>query len=145
MRAGGRRPQEIGALAKRLLREEWEAPRERAAPEAARGEPERSEARNAASHREVRAPSPSLPTLDLERPGAYLRRCRRALGLTLREMTECTRIQGLADIEAERFEALPPEPYLRGFLLAYARELGIPELEALTGSYLDRYRRFEGE
>jgi len=136
--------QGIGALAKRLLREEWEAPRERAAPGAG-GEPGRPEGRNAPSRREVSAPSPSLPTLDLERPGAYLRRCRRALGLTLREMTECTRIQGLADIEAERFEALPPEPYLRGFLLAYARELGIPELEALTASYLDRNRRFEGE
>ncbi|MEN8185187.1 MAG: helix-turn-helix domain-containing protein [Myxococcota bacterium] len=65
------------------------------------------------------------------------------MGLTLREMTERTRIQGLCDIESEHFQSLPPEPYLRGFLLCYARELGIPDLEALTASYLDRYRGVE--
>jgi hypothetical protein len=34
-------------------------------------------------------------------------------GLTLPELTERSRIQGLGDIERERFESLPPEP--RGF------------------------------
>ncbi|MEN8181952.1 MAG: P-loop NTPase [Myxococcota bacterium] len=114
-------PREIDALATRLLRE---------APEIL---PERGEAR----------PTRSLPPLDLDRPGAYLRRCRDRLGLTLPEMTERTRIQGLCDIESEHFGLLPPEPYLRGFLLSYARELGISELEALTASYLDRYRGVE--
>ena len=64
------------------------------------------------------------------------------LGLSLAEMTERTRIHGLDDIERERFELLPPEPYLKGFLLEYARELGVRELEALASSYLDRNRRF---
>ncbi len=90
-----------------------------------------------------RRPARSLPPLDLDRPGAYLRRCRNQLGLSLREMVERTRIQGLNDIEREDFPALPPEPYLRGFLLSYARELGIAELEALTTSYLARYRGVE--
>ena len=58
-------------------------------------------------------------------------------------MTERTRIQGLGAIEREHFESLPPEPYLGGFVLSYARELGIPELEALTASYLDRHRSLE--
>lgn len=106
---------QVDDLARRLLRDDWERPG---------------------------APSPrSLPALDLAKPGAHLRRCRQRLGLTLREMTERTRIQGLADIEREHFETLPPEPYLKGFVLEYARELGIRELEALTRSYLDRYRR----
>lgn len=113
---------EIDRLAERLLRESWQAP------------PEHSDA----------LPCRPLPPLDLERPGAYLRRCRDRLGLSLREMTERTRIRGLADIESEEFRSLPPEPYLRGFLLSYARELGIPELEALTESYLDRYRSVAG-
>jgi flagellar biosynthesis protein FlhG len=84
-----------------------------------------------------------LPALDLSEPGDYLRRCRTQLGLSLHEMTERTRIRGLADIEEERFASLPPEPYLTGFLLQYARELGVSELETLTASYLDRYRRVE--
>jgi flagellar biosynthesis protein FlhG len=86
-------------------------------------------------------PARALPALDLREPGAYLRRCRTQLGLSLREMIERTRIQGLDDIERERFEALPPEPYLRGFVLAYARELGVREIEALARSYVERCRR----
>jgi flagellar biosynthesis protein FlhG len=134
---------EIEALARRLLREEWEAPDERVDPLTSRSGRARSNRGGAPVSQDSVVPAASLPTLDLERPGAYLRRCRRHLGLTLREMTERTRIQGLGAIEREHFESLPPEPYLGGFLLSYARELGIPELEALTASYLDRYRSLE--
>jgi flagellar biosynthesis protein FlhG len=128
---------QIDGLARRLLREEWEASCERGER---RGSPP-----PLCSDRvpDSIAPAPALPILDLRQPGAYLRRCRTRLGLSLREMIERTRIQGLGDIESERFEALPPEPYLRGFVLEYARELGIPELEALARSYLERYRGAE--
>jgi cytoskeletal protein RodZ len=51
-------------------------------------------------------------------------------------MTERTRIRGLDHIESERFEHLPPEPYLRGYLFEYARELGVPEIAELARSYL---------
>jgi flagellar biosynthesis protein FlhG len=112
---------QIDEVAKRLLRDPWEAPRERGGLARA------------------------LPALDLAQPGAYLRRCRKQLGLSLREMTERTRIRGLDDIEGERFESLPPEPYLKGFVLEYARELGVHELEALAKSYLNRNRRVEAE
>ena len=115
---------QIGELAARLVSDRWATP-------APPGE------RRAAA----REPAPALPALDLREPGAYLRRCRTQLGLSLREMTERTRIQGLDDIERERFEALPPEPYLKGFVLAYARELGVGELEALARSYVERCRR----
>lgn len=131
---------QIDALAKRLLREDCDA------------SPEPGERGSRALGRTLRGGdgtcppvpahrAPSLPALDLSAPGEYLRRCRQHLGLTLREMIERTRIQVLAHIEGERFESLPPEPYLRGFVLQYARELGVSDLEALTNSYLDRHRK----
>jgi flagellar biosynthesis protein FlhG len=110
----------IEALALRMLRDDWDAP-----PEA-------------------RAPAPpvrALPPLDLAAPGAYLRRCREALGVPLREMAEHTRIRVLEHIECERFERLPPEPYLKGYLLSYAQELGVPEFGRLVASYLARLPR----
>jgi MinD-like ATPase involved in chromosome partitioning or flagellar assembly len=123
----------IEALAQRLLREDWDAPRERADERGLL-----SKARAPAS------PHRSLPPLDLAEPGAYLRRCREALGFTLSEMTERTRIRVLDHIESERFELLPPEPYLKGYLLAYAQELGVPELAQLVASYLGRVEALPG-
>ena len=123
----------IEALAQRLLRDdEWDVPRERTDE---RGLPSRSG--------EPASPPRSLPALDLAEPGAYLRRCREALGVTLAEMTERTRIRVLEHIESERFELLPPEPYLKGYLLAYTQELGVPEFPRLVASYLGRVRRVE--
>jgi flagellar biosynthesis protein FlhG len=116
----------IEALAQRLLREAAAATRKRA------DEVRLPRFLDAAS------PRRALPPLDLTEPGAYLRRCREELGFTLSEMTERTRIRVLDHIESERFELLPPEPYLRGYLLEYARELGVPELAPLVTSYLAR-------
>jgi flagellar biosynthesis protein FlhG len=109
----------IEALARRLLRDDWDR------------EPAQE------------MPPPSLPGLDPARPGAYLRRCRETLGLSLSELTERTRIRVLDAIEAERFERLPPEPYLRGYLLSYAQELGVPELARLVACYLERVPQTE--
>jgi flagellar biosynthesis protein FlhG len=82
-----------------------------------------------------------LPTLDVSRPGAYLRSCREALGLELGQMMERTQIRSLEALEEERFEALPPGPYVRNFVLAYARELGVREAELVAASYAKRFRR----
>jgi hypothetical protein len=122
----------IDALARRLLRGDGDAPRERT--------DERSLPSKSA---DSASPQRSLPPLDLAHPGAYLRRCREQLGFSLREMTERTRIRVLDHIESERFELLPPEPYLRGYLLEYARELGVPDLGRLVTSYLERLPRVE--
>jgi transcriptional regulator with XRE-family HTH domain len=81
--------------------------------------------------------------VDPTEPGVYLRRCREQLGFTLSEMIERTRIRVLDHIENERFELLPPEPYLRSYLLAYARELGVAEVAYLVASYLGRLQRVE--
>jgi flagellar biosynthesis protein FlhG len=116
---------QIEALAQRFMRDGGE-------PSKPRGE-ERSLRRD-----DTLPPRHALPPLDLGQPGAYLRRCRETLGFTLDEMTERTRIRVLDHIENERFDQLPPEVYLRGYLLEYARELGVPEFAQLVTSYLER-------
>ena len=116
---------QIEALAKRFMRDGGEATKPR-------GE-ERSLRRD-----DTLPPRHALPPLDLGEPGAYLRRCRETLGFTLDEMTERTRIRVLDHIENERFDQLPPEVYLRGYLLEYARELGVAEVAQLAAGYLAR-------
>src|SRR5262245_41895062 len=122
---------QIDALAQRLLEEASDAPREGTRD----GKASRSRAA-AVLHR-------SLPPLDLSAPGAYLRRCREALGLTLSEMAERTRIRVLDHIENQRFERLPHEPYLSGYLLEYARALGLLESAQLVARYLELLPRVE--
>jgi flagellar biosynthesis protein FlhG len=85
--------------------------------------------------------TPGLPQLDCNEPGAYFRRCREVLGLSLAEVTEHTRIRDLDRIENERFDDLPPDPNLRGFLFEYARALGICDAEPLVRSFLERRQR----
>src|SRR5262249_56071462 len=46
--------------------------------------------------------APQLPPLDLAEPGAYLKRCREALGLTITEMTERTPIPALDHLPTPR-------------------------------------------
>ena len=116
----------IDALAQYLLHEGGDVPCERAA-----GRLPRKLADGA-------SPQRRLPPLDLAEPGAYLRRCREQLGLSLGEMVERTRIRVLDHIESERFELLPAEPYLKSYLLTYARELGVQESAWLAAAYLER-------
>jgi len=89
----------------------------------------------------IEAVPPTLPPLDVSRPGAYLRACREALGYELGPMMERTQIRSLEALEEERFEALPPGPYVRNFVVAYARELGIREADLLAASYAKRFRQ----
>jgi cytoskeletal protein RodZ len=58
-------------------------------------------------------------------------------------MAERTRIRVLDHIENQRFERLPQEPYLRGYLLEYARALGLPESAQLVARYLELLPRAE--
>jgi flagellar biosynthesis protein FlhG len=118
---------QIESLARSLLSSEWDCPREAAAPSTRPLSPP-GEA----------VPSRTLPPLDSSAPGAYLRRCREALGVSLQEMIERTRIRALPQIETERFDELPPEPYLRGYLLSYAQELGVTDFPGLVTAYLTR-------
>ena len=69
--------------------------------------------------------------------GSLLRAQREALGLTLEQAEEATRIRHryLEALEAERFADLPGEVYVRGFLRLYAEYLGLDPDEVLS-----RYR-----
>jgi flagellar biosynthesis protein FlhG len=111
---------QIEALAKRL----------------GRGAAETSRAREAAIPAEVVPPPRIVPPIDRDSPGPYLRQCREALGLSLAEMTERTRIRILDQIENECFAQLPPEPYLKGYLFEYARALDVPDIADLASCYL---------
>jgi flagellar biosynthesis protein FlhG len=117
----------IDELAQRLLREDGDVPRN-----------EHVERLLAWELADAPSPECPLPPLDLAEPGAYLRRCREQLGLSLGEMVERTRIRVLDHIENERFELLPADLYLRSYLLAYARELGVQESTWLAAAYLER-------
>ena len=86
-------------------------------------------------------PAPSLPPVDQEQPGAYLKLCRELLGLTLRDCYERTRLGTLEAIEGEAFDALPPEPYLGRHVFEYARALGVRDAEAVAASFVRRFVR----
>jgi flagellar biosynthesis protein FlhG len=71
--------------------------------------------------------------------GAALRRTRLARGLELGQITEVTKVNPvyLRCIEEERFEALPAAVYVRGFVTAYARCLGL-DASRVASDYLER-------
>lgn len=80
------------------------------------------------------------PRLDLRQPGRSLQRIREALGLDLGFIRRRTRIRYLASLEAERYDELPPEPFLSAYVRTYAHELGIEESEELAACFVERSR-----
>lgn len=77
------------------------------------------------------------PGADLD--GALLRRAREHKGLSLATLAERTRIgsKHLENVEAEVFTALPAPVYVRGFLMALCKELGLDGL-SVSKAYLAR-------
>jgi flagellar biosynthesis protein FlhG len=88
-----------------------------------------------------RLPEPII-TPDTEIDGPLLRRLREARGVALADISARTKVGAahLRAIEDERWEAMPAEVYLRGFLVEFARYLRL-EPSQVTQSYLQRYRR----
>ncbi len=66
--------------------------------------------------------------------GEELRRARVARGLSLAQAERLTKIRAvhLAALEEERFADLPPRPYAKGFVRAYALALGLDPAGLLT-------------
>jgi flagellar biosynthesis protein FlhG len=85
------------------------------------------------------------PLPGISRPGAHLKHRREQLGLDLSELCKRTRIVSLESLENERFGQLPPEPYVRGFVLQYCEALGLSDGAALAQSYVERYRQAVGQ
>lgn len=85
-------------------------------------------------------PAPVPRTEVAEFTGMAIRVLREQAGLTIRNVADTTKIGSryLEYIELENFAKLPPRAYLRGFLLQYAKLLGV-DPERLAGDYLKRY------
>jgi len=86
-----------------------------------------------------------LPTGELPADGAALRRAREAAGATLDYVAAQThvRMEYLSALEEERFWDLPPAAVnVRGFLSAYATEIGLPA-EAVVPLYMQRFQAWQ--
>ena len=96
---------------------------------------------------EVAGPPESgpVPAAEGEFGGATLRAQREAAGITLAEMSRRTRIRGamIESVEVEAYDRLPPRVYLRGFVLALARELKL-DGERVWHDYERRWRAAAG-
>ncbi len=66
--------------------------------------------------------------------GQHLRGLREAKRMSLAEVSRATRVPvaSVERIEADRFDELPGEVFVRGFLRAYARALEVPADEVLA-------------
>jgi hypothetical protein len=78
--------------------------------------------------------------------GEALRRVREARGLTVQQIAERTKVtrHHVENIEAERFSSLPAPVYLRGILLAVARELRL-DGQKVARAYLERAAAAAGQ
>jgi len=70
--------------------------------------------------------------------GAYLKGHRESKGIRLEEIASITKIHlhNLELLEADQWEKLPPDPFLRGFIVAYGKYVGL-EPKELLGRYLE--------
>jgi hypothetical protein len=100
------------------------------------------------AHEDQLAPAPvetarpaAVPRTEVvEFTGMAIRVLREQASLTIRNVADTTKIGSryLEYIELENFAKLPPRAYLRGFLLQYAKILGV-DPERLAADYLKRY------
>lgn len=74
----------------------------------------------------------------METFGAYLKAHREKKGIRLEEIASITKINlyNLELLEAGNFSKLPPEPFIRGFIIAYSKYIGLDPNEAV-GRYVD--------
>jgi hypothetical protein len=93
----------------------------------------------------AKPPEPRGPPKPVDLPGdafingELLRKLREQQGLSIQDLVDRTKISRshLENIEADRYGVLPPQVYLRGFLISYARELRIDPLRVAKG-YLEQ-------
>ncbi|HKY37618.1 MAG TPA: helix-turn-helix transcriptional regulator [Polyangiaceae bacterium] len=66
--------------------------------------------------------------------GQYLRDLREQRKMSVAEVSRATRVPmaSVERIEADRFDELPGEVFVRGFLKSYARSLGVPPDDVLA-------------
>ena len=76
--------------------------------------------------------------------GPILKMIREKLMVELKDIANFTKIrkQYFENIELERFEALPTEVYLRGYVVEYARYLSL-DPAGVADDYLARYKAWK--
>jgi len=85
--------------------------------------------------READAPETNVIIDPVSEPlGGYLRRQRERRGMNVAELSRVTRIPtaSLEAIEADRFDELPGEVFVRGFLAAYAQAVRVLPAEVVA-------------
>jgi flagellar biosynthesis protein FlhG len=89
----------------------------------------------------VEVPEPEV-TPETEFTGGLLKRIREARGVDLLEIAQRTKIGAshLRAIEDERWELMPAQVYLRGFLVEYARFLRL-DANRVSRTFLERYHK----
>jgi cytoskeletal protein RodZ len=93
---------------------------------------------------EPSATEPSGVCIDADaklQPGLFLQQSREALGLSLQDVAERTKIRSslLQGIEEQRFDFLPAPVYLRGFLREFARMVKVPDTNAVIDAFMTLY------
>ncbi len=80
-------------------------------------------------------PSQFLESLPEPLTGKALKDIREQLGISLEEISTCTRIHlpYLEFIEGDRYDKLPHEVYLRGYLIQYAKAIGLDAARVVRG------------
>ncbi len=71
---------------------------------------------------------------DMEPVGQYLRKHREARRMSVEEVSRATRVPvaSVERIEADQFDELPGEVFVRGFLKSYAQAVGLSSDEVLA-------------
>lgn len=119
------------------------------------GRPEQDRERQMADEAGIEGTADTVQgALEMDGPGAKLRRAREAKGMSLADVATATRVaqRQLEAIEREDYAALPGIPYAIGFARAYARAVDLDEVAvaadvraAVSQSTLgaNRYEMFE--
>lgn len=90
-------------------------------------------------------PKPKLDVTDFT--GDALKNVREGLGLSLREISDRTKITVpiLSALEEERYDKMPnARVYVRGFVRCLARELSL-DMDQVSKSYLPRWERWANQ
>ncbi len=107
---------------------------------------ERAAGAQAGQAAQVHRPRPLDIPPDAEFNGELLRQVRKNRGFSVQQLAERTRISSrhIENVEADRYDALPPSVYLRGILMNVARELGVDPVR-VSKSYLGLVEKVLGK
>ena len=88
----------------------------------------------------LQAPAQPVPADIAEFTGSVLKMMREQRGLTIRNMSDTTKLSTryIEGIEEENYKKLPARPYLRGFLVLYAKTIGY-ESDRIVNDYMKRF------